>query len=93
MGFIPELHNETEKAIVRARDVDISSAEGLQEQLLFISDLILKLQGDNTFSFVDNDNIRKSVLRKLRGMKEYLENTLPTVLKANDCSFLHDTSL
>jgi len=93
LGYVPELHNGMERTVIKARDVDLTSPDGLQEMLSLISDLINKLQGDNSFCSIGNDDIRESVLRKLSGMQEYLEKTLPTVLKANDRPFLHDTSL
>jgi hypothetical protein len=69
LGYVPELHNGMERAVVKARDVDLTSPDGLQEMLSLISDLINKLQGDNSFSSIGNDDIRESVLRKFRGMK------------------------
>ena len=50
---------ERKKAILRARGLDLTSLEGLLDILSFLSDLISKLQCDNSFSSIDN-------LRKLR---------------------------
>jgi hypothetical protein len=92
ISSVPELVGEVEKHVVRARDLDLTSPDGLRDMLSFISDLLIKLDGDDSLRSKDNA-IRESCLRKLTGMKHYLENKLPDVLKAKGIPFLQDTSL
>jgi hypothetical protein len=92
MGGFLELDGEREKHVVRARDLDFTSSDGLRNMLSYTTDLLIKLNGDNSLRSKDT-TIRECCLRKLSGMKDYLENKLPAILKAKGNPFLHDTSL
>jgi hypothetical protein len=91
-GFVPELPNAIERGIVRAKDVDFTIVEGLNETLSFISDMLSKLDADNSLRSADNE-IRERCKHRLSGMMDYLVKRLPDVLKRNGDPFLTDTSL
>jgi hypothetical protein len=63
MGGVLELDVEREKHVVRTRDLDLNSPDGLRDMLSLISDLLIKLDCDNSLRCKDNV-IRESCLRK-----------------------------
>ena len=71
MGLILELPNEIEKEIVTARDIDLTSPEGCNTIIYFISVLLVKLQGD-CISLRKDYEIRERFVRQLTGMKSYI---------------------
>jgi hypothetical protein len=54
--------------------------------------MLVMLEADEPLRFKDNE-IRERCSRRLSGMKNYLENSLPAIVKAKGQPYLSDTSL
>ena len=54
MGGVLELDVERKKHVVRTRDLDLNRPDGLRDMLSFISDLLIKLDVDNSLRSKDN---------------------------------------